>query len=223
MNIEQQFNLIAAEYDCNRRKFIPCFDDFYQNTTAFLAAHIAAPKRVVDLGAGTGLLTQFWFQLFPNAEYVLLDIAEEMLQVARKRFAGIETVSYQAGNYLYKLPDMPFDAVISALSVHHLEDAQKGKVFADIYDRLPRGGIFVNYDQFCADSPKIDAWQNTYWERHLAHSGLTEQDLALWKERRKLDKECSVRRQTDMLRQCGFETECIYLQQKFAVIAAIKR
>ena len=89
MNIEQQFNLIAAEYDCNRRKFIPCFDDFYQNTTAFLAAHIAAPKRVVDLGAGTGLLTQFWFQSFPNAEYVLLDIAEEMLQVARKRFAGI--------------------------------------------------------------------------------------------------------------------------------------
>lgn len=25
MNIEAQFNLIAEEYDCNRRKFIPCF------------------------------------------------------------------------------------------------------------------------------------------------------------------------------------------------------
>ena len=24
MNIEAQFNLIAEEYDCNRRKFIPC-------------------------------------------------------------------------------------------------------------------------------------------------------------------------------------------------------
>lgn len=223
MNIEQQFNSIAAEYDCNRRKFIPCFDDFYQNTTAFLAAHIAAPKRVVDLGAGTGLLTQFWFQSFPNAEYILTDIAADMLQVARKRFAGLETVSYQAENYLYKLPDVPFDTAISALSVHHLEDAQKGKLFANLYDRLPRGGIFVNYDQFCADSPEIDVWQNTSWESRLAHSGLTEHDLKLWKERRKLDKECSVRRQTDMLRQCGFETECIYLQQKFAVIAAIKR
>ena len=28
MDIEQQFNLIAEEYDSNRRRFIPCFDDF---------------------------------------------------------------------------------------------------------------------------------------------------------------------------------------------------
>ena len=29
MNIEEQFNLIAKEYDANRKKFIPCFDEFY--------------------------------------------------------------------------------------------------------------------------------------------------------------------------------------------------
>ena len=33
MNIEAQFNSIAKEYDCNRKKFIPCFDDFYEIST----------------------------------------------------------------------------------------------------------------------------------------------------------------------------------------------
>lgn len=40
MNIEKQFNLIAEEYDSNRRKFIPCFDDFYKNTTEFIVSNI---------------------------------------------------------------------------------------------------------------------------------------------------------------------------------------
>lgn len=26
MNIEEQFNLVAKEYDSNRRKFLPCFE-----------------------------------------------------------------------------------------------------------------------------------------------------------------------------------------------------
>lgn len=81
MSIENQFNLIAAEYDGNRRKFIPCFDDFYETTTAFIASNVRAPKRVVDLGAGTGLLTYYWYQRYPDAEYVLVDVADEMLDV----------------------------------------------------------------------------------------------------------------------------------------------
>ena len=33
MNIKEQFNFVAQEYDANRKKFIPCFDDYYENTT----------------------------------------------------------------------------------------------------------------------------------------------------------------------------------------------
>lgn len=29
MNIEEQFNFIAKEYDANRKKFIPCFASDY--------------------------------------------------------------------------------------------------------------------------------------------------------------------------------------------------
>ena len=223
MDIEKQFNLIAEEYDCNRRKFIPCFDDFYRNTTEFIISNIEEPKRVVDLGAGTGLLTYFWYQKCPNAEYVLVDIADEMLNIARKRFNGIENISYRAENYMKKLPDTVFDMVISALSIHHLEDRDKAELFSKIYDRLPKGGLFVNYDQFCAEQEKMDKWFDSYWESRLADSGLTDKDIELWRERRKLDRECSVRLEEDMLRKCGFgAVQCVYSYQKFSVIVARK-
>lgn len=223
MDIERQFNLIAEEYDSNRRKFIPCFDDFYKNTTEFIASNIEEPKQIVDLGAGTGLLTYFWYQQYPDSKYMLVDIADEMLNVAQKRFDGIENISYQTENYIYKLPDIIFDMVISALSIHHLEDKDKKKLFERIYDSLPNGGLFVNYDQFCAGQTEMNHWFNSFWESQLANSGLTDKDIELWKERRKLDRECTVEQEADMLKNCGFKiVKCVYSCQKFCVIVATK-
>lgn len=223
MNIQEQFDLIAEEYDANRRKFIPCFDDYYISTTAFIAANIQKPQRILDLGAGTGLLSYYWYQHFPDSSYVLVDIAAEMLKVAGRRFAGMENVSCRVMDYTGEFPEGNFDVIVSALSIHHLENSEKQRLFRRIYEKLPDGGLFVNYDQFCAGQENMDIWFDTYWERQLAVSGLTENDLALWKERRKLDRECSLEEETQMLRSCGFRAvNCVYSCQKFSVIAAIK-
>ena len=223
MDIKEQFNLIAEEYDKNRRLFIPCFDDFYEETTRFIAANIGIPKRIADLGAGTGLLSQFWFQQFPSAEYVLVDVADEMLNVAKSRFANLHNVSYCTMNYVHELPKGTFDVMMSALSIHHLEDEEKRQLFARIYEALPDGGLFVNYDQFCGGSATMNCWFDTYWEGLLATSGLTDKDIALWRERKKLDRECSVEQELAMLSAYPFkEVKCVYCHQKFAVIVAIK-
>lgn len=193
------------------------------STTKFIVSNIDKPGRILDLGAGTGLLTYFWYQQCPDAEYVLIDIANKMLDVSRKRFHGMEQVSYQAGDYSRKLPNMDFDEVISALSVHHLEDEGKLGLFSEIYNILPDGGVFVNYDQFCAGQPEMNYWFDSYWENYLVNGGLSDQEIALWKERRKLDRECSVEQEVDMLKKCGFqEVKCVYSYQKFSVLAAIK-
>lgn len=223
MEIEEQFNRIAQEYDANRRKFIPCFDDYYKNTTKLIAASIRKPARILDLGAGTGLLSYYWYRQYPSADYVLVDIADAMLQVARRRFAGVDNVQCQTGDYAKGLPDGSFDVILSALSIHHLDDSQKVELFARVYEKLPDGGLFVNYDQFCGESELIDGWYNTYWQQQLLDSGLTEQDLALWRERRKLDRECSVQDEISMLQQCQFRAvQCVYSYHKFSVIAAVK-
>lgn len=223
MNIKEQFDLIANEYDANRRKFIPCFDDFYENTTRLVLNNIAAPKRVLDLGAGTGLLTYYWYRQCQGAEYVLTDIADKMLEVSRKRFSGLQNISHMVMDYTKELPHGDFDAVISALSIHHLEDTQKAELFDRIFSKLPKGGIFVNYDQFCAGTLRLNKWFDSYWEKQLTDSGLSDRDIELWHERRRLDKECSVQSEIEMLRDSGFfEVSCLYSYHKFSVIAAVK-
>lgn len=223
MNIEEQFNLIAKEYDANRKTFIPCFDDFYEGATQFVASNITRPERVLDLGAGTGLLSYFWYQCFNDSKYVLVDIAGEMLEVAKKRFTGLENVSYQIMDYAKELPKEETDVIISALSIHHLEDRDKKDLFCRIYDKLPDNGIFINYDQFCAGFVELDEWFDSFWEKQLEKGGLSELDLERWKERRKLDRECSLEEEMEMLKESGFrEVKCIYSHQKFSVILAIK-
>ena len=223
MDIKEQFNMVAEEYDANRRRFIPCFDEFYKNTTDFLASNIAAPECIIDLGAGTGLLSYYWYEHFKDVRFILTDIAVDMLEVAKRRFAGLDNFSYQVMDHSKTLPDVSFDAVISALSIHHLGHTEKQALFDRIYNALPDGGIFIDYDQFCAGEPMMDKWYDSYWESQLYSSGLTEHDIELWLQRRRLDRETTVQQQTDMLRQSGFGTvKCVYDNRKFAVIAAIK-
>lgn len=66
-------------------------------------------------------------------------------------------------------------------------------------------------------------WFDSYWESSLPARGLTDKDMELWRERRKLDRECSAGQEMDMLRKCGFKVvQCVYSYQKFSVIAAMK-
>lgn len=223
MTIEEQFNRIAKAYDSNRKKFIPCFEAFYKETTAFIAENIPYPKRILDLGAGTGLLTYFWYEQFPKAQYTLVDIAGDMLHVAKERFAGIDTMTYQIEDYIKSFPEDDYDCIISALSIHHLDFNQKKELFKKIYEKLPTNGIFVNYDQFCANHDELKTWFDTYWEKRLTQKDLSKEDIALWRERRLLDKECSVEEELNLLRDSGFKiVECLYLNQKFAILMAIK-
>nr|MDE7365612.1 class I SAM-dependent methyltransferase [Ruminococcus sp.] len=132
-------------------------------------------------------------------------------------------VSYQIMDYSDKLPNGEFEVIFSALSIHHLDDKDKIELFSRIYTKLPNGGLFVNYDQFCAGQFEMNNWYNAYWESQLENSGLTDKDIELWKERRKLDKECSLEEEIEMLRKCNFKNvKSVYSYQKFSVIVALK-
>ena len=224
MNIQEQFNLVAKEYDGNRRHFIPCFDDYYAGVTDFVAKSLkSSPKVIFDLGSGTGLLASFWYKYFPTAKYILVDIAEEMLSVAKKRFENLSNVDYKVLDYSEKLPEETPDVIASALSIHHLENEAKRRLFKNIYDSLPSGGVFVNYDQFCSESPELNEKIEKYWIDEIKASGISEIEYERWLERKKLDRECSVQDEISWLKEAGFaNVECIYLNGKFAVIVAVR-
>lgn len=221
--IKNQFNSDAKAYDSKRRIFIPCFDDYYINTTKFIASIIKEPSNVLDLGAGTGLLTSFWYKGFPNAHYVLDDISVEMLNMAKERFDDATNFDYVTDNYNEALPKGDFDVIISALSIHHLDDVEKQSLFKRIFDKLPKGGVFVNYDMFNSDTKEMTEKYNQYWENSVLNSQLPISDIEHWQKGRSIDRECSVNEEIAMLKSAGFENvNCLYSNLKFGVVMAKK-
>lgn len=224
ISIQEQFNLVSKEYDASRRKFIPCFDDFYISVTDFIAKSLdKKPQSIVDLGAGTGLLTSFFFRYFPDSEYVLADIASEMLDIAKKRFDNLPNIKYEICDYSEKFPKDKVDLVISALSIHHLENEDKQNLFNSVYEHLEKEGLFVNYDQFCAEDSLINDKIEKYWIDGIKSSGISKEEYDRWIERKKLDRECSVKKEISWLKKAGFSVaECVYSCGKFSVIIARK-
>ena len=102
--IKKAFDAIATEYDSLREFVIPDLQQFY--TTAVWAAESSAPEpSILDIGAGTGLLSALILQKFPGAQMTLLDISENMLDIARRRFAGRKNITYIVSDYRQGIPD----------------------------------------------------------------------------------------------------------------------
>lgn len=225
--VQQQFNLVSKEYDENRRKFIPCFDDYYELTTDFVAKSLEkTPSKIIDLGAGTGLLTSFYFKHFSESEYLLSDIAEEMLKVAEKRFENLQNVKYIVCDYSKDFPlkdGERAELIISALSIHHLENEEKNSLFQKVFQHIEEGGVFVNYDQFCVEDKGLNAKIEKYWIDQIQASGISDTEYQRWLDRKKLDRECTVQEEIKWLKEAGFSAvECIYFSGKFGVILAKK-
>ncbi len=64
----------ARQYDAQRRMLIPCFNDFYSIAVSLAETDKQNPA-ILDVGAGTGLLSSMVLQKFPVARLTLIDIS----------------------------------------------------------------------------------------------------------------------------------------------------
>ena len=225
-DVQSTFNSIASGYDANRRKLIPCFDDLYSIPVFLVQNQIGnrnKKPRVLDIGAGTGLLTSFLLQKYPGARVTLIDMAEEMLNVAKERFKENPNIKYISADYSRYDFSETFDAIISAMSIHHLSDPVKRKLFAKIYGLLNPGGIFVNAEQVLGETPELEALYKKRWEALIREGGVPEKQILSWRERLKLDREATPEDQVKWLKKAGFSISgCPYKYFKFAVMFGVK-
>lgn len=219
---KQVFDAAAAGYDALRRQLIPCFDEFYGAAVGALDALPGAPPRVLDLGAGTGLLADRVRRRLPAARLTLLDVSEEMLARARARFAAAPVpVEIRVGDSARAELGGPWDAVVSALSIHHLADEEKRGLYARAHAALAPGGVLVNADNVLAEDPAEQARHRAEWIAAIRASGLAEADLEAALERTKVDRLAPLALQLGWLRQLGFtEVRCAYQWLHFAVLVA---
>ena len=223
-HIRTAFNATAARYDAQRQWVIPEFDAFYG--AAIRAANWPGSRpAILDIGAGTGLLSTLLLQRYPDASLTLLDISDRMLKVAHERFSGNQNVRYITGDYSTGDLGGQYDLICSALSIHHLAHEDKQQLCRRIYDALNPGGVFVNADQAAGETPALDREYIRYWDGFIRNGPLgTDEQGEILKRRASLDRNAKLSVQLTWLRDCGFvDIDVVYRNRTFVVITAGKR
>lgn len=223
-NIRAVFDLTATVYDRARRQLVPCFDGFYRAAVEALDFPAAAPLAVLDLGAGTGLLAGFVAAAFPAARITLIDVAPGMLARAHERLAPIiDRISFVTADYAEAPLGEACDAVVSALSIHHLEDDAKRRLFHRIHAALKPGGVFVNADQVAGATLMLERRNKAQWIARARELGVAEDDLADAIDRMKFDRPATVAAQLRWLGEAGFENvDCAFKDGMFAVFGGYR-
>ena len=174
---------------------VPSYPELQEQTAA--AAKDVEARTILELGIGTGETARRVLAEHPGAHLTAIDSSPEMLERAREvvpgtdlRFARLED----------PLPDGPFDLVVSALAVHHLNGAGKQDLFRRIADVLKPGGIFVLADVVVPEND-ADVVTPIDWEYDLPDR---------------------VDDQLEWLRAAGLEAETVWSYKDLGVIRATR-
>lgn len=125
---------------------------------------LAGSEAVLDVGCGTGTLTrEITHRLQKGGKVTGIDAAPKMIEVARKKAAGIPNIEFVAA-IAEQLPykDESFDRAVSTFFFHHVDFGLKVRSLNEMYRVLKPGGRAVIVD--------VDVPTNI-WGRICAWSG----------------------------------------------------
>jgi tRNA (cmo5U34)-methyltransferase len=148
VTMAEQFHFDPDTYLDMVRAEVPDYETL-QDTVAEAAGEVVA-NSVLDLGTGTGETLRRVAHQHPNARLIGIDESEPMLAVAHTL---VPAADLRVARLQDELPDGPFDLVVSALAVHHLDPAEKAELFLRVAQRLAPGGRFVLADVIVPDDP----------------------------------------------------------------------
>jgi len=172
---------------------IPGYEELQEAVVAATADVRAA--RVLELGTGTGETALRVRARHPGATWVGIDASEAMLARARERLPDADLRLQRLED---ELPEGPFDLVVSALAVHHLDGPGKRELFPRVAGALRPGGLFVLGDVVVPAAGEVGPI-DIDWE---------------------MDKPDSVEDQLAWLRAAGLEAEASSVRIDLAVLRA---
>ncbi|MBZ8181273.1 class I SAM-dependent methyltransferase [Oscillatoria salina] len=193
----------------------------------------------LDLGCGNGILGKSILQNYPQARGVFLDFSETMLSAAKNSLANrdYQIEFYQADfgkkDWLKTINnEKSFDVIVSGFAIHHQPDTRKQEIYAEIYDLLKPGGLFLNLEHIASKS----AWGEKAFDELFVDSLYSfHQSQGVQKSREEIDKEyytradkvanilASVEIQCDWLREIGFiDVDCFMKLFEIALFGGLR-
>jgi len=189
-----------AQWFLDRRDRQPQLEIGYSELRAIVPD---SPMRVLDLGCGDGKV-----MAMIGGSGVAVDFSPHMLEAARARFQADE-VEVVEHNLNAPLPDLgTFDLVVSAFAIHHCPHERKRALYAEVFDVLDPGGMFVNLEHVSSPTERL-------------HTDFLEMLGAPEDPSNKL---LDVETQLGWLREIGFvDVDCFWKWRELALLAGVRK
>lgn len=108
------------------------------------------PYQVLELACGSGVLAGALLERSSACTVHGLDGSDLMLATASRRLVGygnrFTPRKFELSSADWRNDVPTYQAVLSSLAIHHLDDAGKAALFRDIYAMLLPGGVFLIAD-----------------------------------------------------------------------------
>lgn len=139
-------------------------------------------RSVLDAGCADGAVTVALADLFPQIEFLGVDLSKDFIQLAKQKIEGRTNVKFESG-YLRERLAKPerFDAVIFCSVLHEFFTYGEGistvvKALADAHEILKPKGRLIIRDMILYDYTKTaDIWPMAVLEKVLAKAELEPQ------------------------------------------------
>ena len=222
MGVAGHLRIELEEYDQRIRTFVPHYETLVDVTAKSLGLLQAPSPTVIDLGIGTGALTEACLTVSPDARVFGVDTDPGMLDAARYRLRGHASIELCHDDFLrVSLP--PADAVVACVALHHVaEPKEKKSLYRRIFQALRPGGIIASGDCFPAAEPTLAAEHREAWLRHLERTysrAEAEGYLQAWSGE---DTYFPLAVELDWLTEAGFRAEVLWRADGFAVVVGIR-
>ncbi len=135
-------------------------------------------KNFLDIGCGDGILGHTILAHYPDAQGILLDFSEPMIEAARHKLASSRsqlqfmTVDYGNSQWVDLVQSSaPFDGIVSGFSIHHQPDSRKKVLYNEIFSLLKPGGAFINIEHIAPESGWIEErFNELFIDSMIAHN-----------------------------------------------------
>ncbi|MGF1513939.1 MAG: methyltransferase domain-containing protein [Elainellaceae cyanobacterium] len=153
----------AVTYDPITRYALPPNEDWVRQ--ALVGKVAGTPRRILDLGCGTGSTALHLKRAFPNAAVVGLDLSPYMLLVAQQkaREACLEIEFRHGAAEATGCADQSFDLVTASLLFHETPPAVAQAILREGFRVLQPGGQALILDG-CQSTLRDAAWLTTIFE-----------------------------------------------------------
>lgn len=189
------FDHRLAGYDEHQLTCIESADEFYPYTASLLPTKSDA--QLLDLGCGTGLELEYYFQLNPSAKVTGIDLAPGMLGALRAKFPEKDIRLIQDSYFDVPFGSQVYDGAVSVESLHHFTQKEKIPLYRKLREALKPGGYFILTDYF-ALSDEEERFHRTELLRLKALQGIADDEFYHY------DTPLTVEHEVEALREAGF-------------------